>query len=124
MAEIIQLEGSECIQQHSKMHAYEDPNARHNRHGVRQNLRIQLTAGELESLSQEGNVEAEAVESGSEKLLGRYSIVGCNGQLDEAMVIRDGKYLLSGNICNELSQKGYVEITTPVADISILIKRN
>jgi hypothetical protein len=124
MAEIIQLEGSECIQQHSKMHAYEDPNARHNRHGSRQNLRLHINHEELGLLETECAVQAHAFEYDTERSLGNFWVVGCNGQLDEAMVIQDGKYLLSGNICNELSQKGYVEVTTPVADISILVKRN
>ena len=69
MVEIIHLEGPECIGAH-RADRYEDPAAHHNRHDFRHNMRFQLTANELELLSQECAVRADAVRFGFDKAKG------------------------------------------------------
>ncbi|MBS3078918.1 hypothetical protein J4218_02245 [Candidatus Pacearchaeota archaeon] len=124
MVEIIHLEGPECIGAH-RADRYEDPAAHHNRHDFRHNMRFQLTANELELLSQECAVRADAVRFGTEKPLGQFWVVGSNGQLGDENLVFDGQnYLMSGRLCTELKEKGYVETTSPLGDISVLVKRN
>lgn len=126
MAEIFHLEGSDCIGAH-ELDRYTDPNALHNRHdlkhGFRQNMRIHLTPRELEVLAQEGRLNVQAIRYGNEQFIGVYSVQGCNGQLDGERIVLDGddSILVSGKLCEELRQKKYVETTTPLADISVLV---
>ena len=123
MVEIFQLEGSECIGAH-KLDTYEDPRAMHNRHDFRQNFRFQLTERELELLSQECAVIGEGIKYGCEKPLGKFWVVGSNGQLgEEDMVFEEDRYLISGRLCDKVRKEGYVEVTTPLADFSVLLKR-
>ena len=124
MVEIFQTSAhSECIGLHNARQDCEDPKSQLYRADFRESFRIQITPLELDFLRQQYAIMAGALRLSDEKKVGNYWVAGADGELgDEKMDFDFSKFRLSGKLCEELAQKRYCEASTPLVDVSILVR--